>query len=147
MERRTSFTVPAKLISSGTVLVLSLVACGTPAETTVTEQWEFGGEVPPSISVPLPLAGVVVNSLVTPDRSVVMLAYPVRRLAELVRFYDDRLIDPDTARSEYAVIAETQAVWTVRWITADLEVRVLECIDASTRDFSQACVAVEQRPG
>lgn len=110
------------------------------------EPWQFGGGVPEGITVPMPIDGEVVSSLTMPERTVVMAAYPGARLAELVAFYDAQLDGPDTVRSEHTIISETEAVWMVRWRLTDLEVRVSECIDLFTREFSQVCVAIDQHP-
>ena len=131
----------------GLALSFVVASCGIGADpAAVGEPWEFGGVIPEAITVPLPSDGEVISSLTTAERMVVMVAYPGARLAELVAFYDDRLAGVDTIRSEHTIIAETEAVWMVRWRLTDLEVRVGECIDAFTREFSRVCVAVDQHP-
>jgi hypothetical protein len=139
------------LMSGAVVLVvmaLGLTACGGEGGANETgalgEPWQFGGNVPDSVTVPIPDGGEVVSRLEMSGRVVVMLAYPGNRLTELVAFYDLELNGPAITRSEHSIIAETEAVWMVRWRHPDLEVRVVECMDRFTRSFSQACVAVEQ---
>lgn len=132
----------------GFAFALLLASCGSAEEarTTFGEPWQFAGRIPPAITVPVPADGEVVSSLATADRTVVMVAYPGTRLAEVVAFYDDELGTAGTIRSEHTVIAETEAVWMVRWRLAALEVRVVECLDTFTREFSLVCVAIDQHP-
>lgn len=130
-------------------LAVVVASCGSGAADKpriVGEPWQFGGEVPEAITVPMPIDGEVISSLSLPDRTVVMAAYPGSRLAEVVAFYDVELEGPETVRSEHTIIAETEAVWMVRWRLTDFEVRVVECIDVLTRDFTQVCVAIDQHP-
>jgi hypothetical protein len=129
---------------AGLTLALVLSACTPAAGDTedLREPWEFGGLVPESITMALPSDGTVVNSLMMTDRTVVMVTYPGDRLSELVAFYDERLAGAN--RSEHTIIAETEAVWMVRWQLSGVEVRVVECIDLFTRQFSQVCVAIDQ---
>lgn len=131
----------------GIGLALLLASCGSGAEDEprpIGEPWQFGGEVPEGITVPLPTDGEVISSLSMAERTVVMVAFDGFRLAELVAFYDAELSGPDTARSEHTIVAEEQAVWMVRWRLTGLEVRVVECIDLFTREFSQVCVAIDE---
>jgi len=131
-------------------IALALVSCAdgsvTDLRREVGEPWEVGGAVPETITVPLPSDGAVVTSLTTADRTAVMVTYPGARLAELAAFYDEELSVLDMVRSEHTIVAETEAVWMVRWKRTDLEVRVPECINLFTRQFSQVCVAVDQHP-
>lgn len=126
-------------------LILVVGACSASAEDVPRhEPWQFGGEVPASLVDDLPDDGEVVVSLEDEFRTVVMVSFTGDRLAELVAYYDDRFQTEAPERSEYSVIAETEAVWTVQWILPGLEVRVLQCIDAFTRQFSRTCVAVDR---
>lgn len=127
------------------VLLLVAGACASDADDVPPhEPWRFEGDVPESLLNDVPPGGDVVVSLENDVRTVAMVSFPGEQLAELVTYYDDRFRDENHERSEYTVIAETEAVWTVKWVLSGLEVRVQQCIDSLTRLFSLTCIAVDR---
>jgi hypothetical protein len=140
-------------------LFLLIIAAGcsdraaVSADTTAVpassapERWEFGGSVPESLTTPVPEAGVVVSRFEGADQTVVMLRYDGARQGELLDFYD-RWAETGEFSVEAAdevIIAETQAIWARRWSSSAVEVRLTQCLDPATNDFTQLCVAVTER--
>ena len=125
------------------VVAVSLGACG--GDELVHEAWRFEGEPPRDITVPIAPGGELASALDGPERSVVMMMYEGYRFDALVEQYDAWADDAFT-RTEQGIIAEDRAVVVVRWASDDVEVRITECLDILTREFTQACVAISQVP-
>lgn len=110
-------------------------------------QWELGGSVPGSLITPLPADGSVVSSYQGADQIIVMLSYDQERESELIGFYERWAAwsRPEPAITNDVIVIERAELWTRRWDSPQIQVRLTQCINPLTNQFTLVCVAVTER--
>ncbi len=72
------------------------------------------------------------------------LAYAESEGTSVVDFYRAWAALLDATETHGSEIAEFQAIWSIRWDAPGVVVRVTQCLDPSTREFTLVCAAIEE---
>jgi hypothetical protein len=125
---------------------VTITGTGDDQEMTITVEGEDGGtmtigggEVPETLTLPVPDGGNVVSSMEMEDGAMVILIYPLAAFDGLVAFYDDAL-PPGATKQE----VNSGGQRSTSWLGDEFIVDVSTCEGLETNELDSACVTVNQ---
>ncbi len=138
MFRRWSYAVAlAVLCACGAAAGSAKVTGGGPTGWDVTAP-----TVPKGVGPPIVEGGLVLNSYRGSDHVLVTLLFDSSERDRIVATYDAWSAGRAGVKSGRGFEIQGRVVWSDVWTTAHSEARMTECLDESSGEFDNLCVAL-----